>query len=210
MDANQTDDYGWTEAEGPPSCDYIAPKILSLIEELKVNRVLDLGSGNGALCSDLKKAGYEVVGVEYDKKGVEIARTACPDIRFYNLGVHDDPNLLLGSEKCFDAVVSTEVIEHLFSPHMLPIFAKGVLCNSGYLIISTPYHGYLKNLALSVSGMWDHHHSPLWHGGHIKFWSEKTLTQLLSRNGFKVIGFYGVGRVPYLWKSMILVSQKVD
>jgi hypothetical protein len=58
--------------------------------------------------------------------------------------------------------------------------------------------------------MWDHHHSPLWRGGHIKFWSEKTLTQLLSRNGFKVIGFYGVGRVPYLLKSMILVSQKVD
>ena len=108
MDANQTDDYGWTEAEGPPSCEYIAPKIISLVGDLKVSRVLDLGSGNGALCADLKKAGYEVVGVEYDKKGIEISSTIYPDIKFYNFSVHDDPNLLLGTEKCFDAVVSTD------------------------------------------------------------------------------------------------------
>jgi len=77
------------------------------------------------------------------------------------------------------------------------------------LVISTPYHGYIKNLALSVFDKWDSHHTPLWHGGHIKFWSRKTLTQLLEDNGFKVIGFSGVGRIPYLWKSMILIAKAV-
>jgi hypothetical protein len=48
----------------------------------------------------------------------------------------------------------------------------------------------------------------LWHGGHIKFWSRATLSQLLRDNGFTVIDFSGVGRVPYLWKSMVLVAQK--
>jgi len=45
-------------------------------------------------------------------------------------------------------------------------------------------------------------------GGHIKFWSRKTITQLLSENGFEVTEFSGVGRFPYLWKSMVIVAIK--
>jgi 2-polyprenyl-3-methyl-5-hydroxy-6-metoxy-1,4-benzoquinol methylase len=149
------------------------------------------------------------VGVEYDAGGVEIAKCAYPEIPFYRFGVQDDPQKLLEYEKPFDAVVSTEVIEHLFSPHLLPRYAAATLKSGGFLIISTPYHGYIKNLALSVFDAWDKHHAPLWHGGHIKFWSRRTLARLLSDNGFEVIGFSGVGRVPYLWKSMVLVARKI-
>jgi 2-polyprenyl-6-hydroxyphenyl methylase/3-demethylubiquinone-9 3-methyltransferase len=78
----------------------------------------------------------------------------------------------------------------------------------GYLIVSTPYHGYLKNLALSLFGAWDGHHTALWHGGHIKFWSRRSLTTLLAQNGFEVVTFTGVGRLPFLWKCMILVARK--
>ena len=85
-----------------------------------------------------------------------------------------------------------------------------VLKPGGYLLVTTPYHGYLKNLALSVFGKWDKHHTALWHGGHIKFWSQATLTQLLSENGFRVDNFFGVGRLPYLWKSMVLVARKLE
>lgn len=76
-------------------------------------------------------------------------------------------------------------------------------------MISTPYHGYLKNLALSAFNKWDKHHTPLWHGGHIKFWSRRTLTSLIEANGFRVTEFHGVGRAPWLWKSMILVARAV-
>jgi len=115
----------------------------------------------------------------------------------------------LKCEQPFDAVVSTEVIEHLFAPHLLLQFAAGTLKSGGYIVISTPYHGYLKNLALSILDLWDKHHTPLWHGGHIKFWSKKTLSRLLHENGFVVVGFCGTGRIPYLWKSMILIAKKV-
>jgi 2-polyprenyl-3-methyl-5-hydroxy-6-metoxy-1,4-benzoquinol methylase len=208
MTTNAVRDYGWSNAEAPCSCEYIAPRILQLARELELKRILDLGAGNGALCAMLKKAGHEVAGVEYDKKGYETARACYPGIPFYNFGVQDDPAALLAAEKPFDAVVSTEVIEHLFSPHLLPIYAAAILRENGYLIISTPYHGYLKNLALSVFNKWDFHHTALWHGGHIKFWSRKTLTRLLDEKGFHVIGFHGAGRLPYLWKSMVLVARK--
>lgn len=200
--------YGWKEAQAPCSCAYLVPDVLKIVAYLKAQRVLDLGAGNGALCGLLKREGYAVAGCEYDKHGVEIARAAYPDVAFYNFGVQDDPASLLEVEAKFDVVVSTEVIEHLFSPHHLPIYAARVLTDNGYLVVSTPYHGFWKNLALSLSNKWDAHHNPLWHGGHIKFWSRRTLTRLLEQNGFEVLEFRGLGRLPYLWKSMILICRK--
>ena len=131
-------------------------------------------------------------------------------MNFFEIGVEDDPCEITSTEGLFDAVVSTEVIEHLYSPHLLPAFSLKCLKPGGILILSSPYHGYVKNLMLSLFGKWDHHHTALWCGGHIKFWSKKTLSQLLDANGFNVESFYGVGRLPWLWKSMILVAKKYN
>ena len=208
MSGNLSERYGWNTDAAPCSCGYIAPQVIKLLGRLQVRRVLDIGAGNGALCSMIADIGCEVVGIEYDKQGVELARAAHPAIPFYNYGVQDDPADLLSAESRFDAVVSTEVIEHLFAPHLLTAYAAATLRGGGFLIVSTPYHGYLKNLVLSILDKWDVHHTSLWHGGHIKFWSRATLTQLLAESGFRVLEFHGVGRMPYLWKSMVLVAQK--
>ena len=207
--SNAVTEYGWGSDAEPESCGYITPKVLGLLAQYRVQRVCDLGSGNGALAGELKRAGHAVVGVEYASDGVRVAQEKHPDLNFYNLGVQDDPSQVRKVEGAFDAVVSTEVVEHLFSPHQLPEFARGLLDTGGLLIVTTPYHGYLKNLALSLFGKWDHHHTALWHGGHIKFWSRPTLTKLLEDNGFRVIAFHGVGRLPFLWKSMVLVARAV-
>lgn len=208
--SNGVENYGWKSTEGPHSCAYLAPAILKLLKQYDgaATSVCDLGAGNGALARQLSGAGYStVVGVEYDAEGVRIARKLNPGLTFYNMGVQDNPDVVVENEGLFDAIVSTEVVEHLFSPHLLPRFAHGLARPNGLLIVSTPYHGYLKNLALSIFGKWDHHHTALWHGGHVKFWSRKTLTALLEGEGFKVIGFHGVGRAPFLWKSMVLVAR---
>lgn len=207
MSDNTVQNYGWKHAQALPSGNYITPQVLSLLKQIKARRVMDLGSGNGAMCSLMSSEGYSVVGCEYDQQGCELARQGHPGIAFYNLGVQDDPAAMIDQEGLFDAVTSTEVIEHLYSPHLLPQFARKCLKPGGHLIISTPYHGYLKNLALAITGKWDDHHTPLWHGGHIKFWCRRTLTELLESNGFEVLSFHGVGRAPYLWKSMILVAK---
>jgi 2-polyprenyl-3-methyl-5-hydroxy-6-metoxy-1,4-benzoquinol methylase len=210
VNTNVVENYGWGAAVPPPSCNYIVPAVLNWIEKISAVRILDLGSGNGHLCGQLVQAGYTAVGMEYDKVGVEISRKSYPNISFYNYGVQDAAAHLIAEENgsLFDAVVSTEVIEHLFSPHLLPQYAFNILSDDGCLIISTPYHGYLKNLLLSIFAKWDSHHSVSIHGGHIKFWSKKTLSCLLTENGFDVVAFQGVGRIPYVWKSMILVARK--
>jgi 2-polyprenyl-3-methyl-5-hydroxy-6-metoxy-1,4-benzoquinol methylase len=168
--------------------------------------VLDLGCGNGALTAELAAAGFEVVGCDPCEQAIVAARLGHSTLKFHQMGVYDDPLPLQGAT--FDAVVSTEVIEHLFLPRSLPRFAARVLNPDGCLILTTPYHGYLKNLALAVAGRWDTHLSPDWDYGHVKFWSRPTLTRLLAEEGFVVSEFLGAGRIPYLWKSMILVCHR--
>ncbi len=99
------------------------------------------------------------------------------------------------------------MIEHLYDPEGFINFCKKALNGKGEIIISTPYHGYLKNLSLSLLNKWDAHFGPMWHGGHIKFWSKATLGTILTKAGFTVIAFKGCGRFPYFWKSMIIKAK---
>ena len=206
MSHNQVADYGWTVEKQVFSNDYLEAAVISACRSLGVHSLLDLGCGKGDIANTLTRSGFSVVGCDADAEGVRIAADAYPQTTFRHLGVYDDP-IALGRQG-FDAVISTEVIEHLYAPRALPRFANKVLKDGGWLIITTPYHGYLKNLALAVGGHWDRHLTPLWDGGHIKFFSRHTLTRLLEDEGFKVKMFKGVGRAPYFWKSMLLVAKK--
>jgi 2-polyprenyl-3-methyl-5-hydroxy-6-metoxy-1,4-benzoquinol methylase len=198
--------YGWKSATPPHTHAYLCDAILEACRRANAKRVLDIGCGNGAFCGALAAAGFEVVGCDRDAEGIAIAAQAVPGARFRIIGVYDDPADL--GESNFDAVISTEVIEHLFAPRALPRFAHAVLRDGGSLILSTPYHGYLKNLALSLVDKWDFHHSPWWDGGHIKFWSRKSLARLLVEEGFTFASFQGIGRIPFLWKTMIMIGVK--
>jgi 2-polyprenyl-3-methyl-5-hydroxy-6-metoxy-1,4-benzoquinol methylase len=175
---------------------------------LRARRIVDIGCGNGALCRELASRGYQVVGCEPSAESLRVAQRAAPGLVFHRLGVDDDPSVM-GNES-FDVAIATEVIEHLVSPSNLPHFAKQLLRPGGHLIISTPYHGYLKNLILALTNRWDAHLNPFWDGGHLKFWSWKTLSQLLNETGFRIVRFIGAGRLPFLWKSMIVVAQKLE
>jgi 2-polyprenyl-3-methyl-5-hydroxy-6-metoxy-1,4-benzoquinol methylase len=199
-------EYHYGSADAPHTEAYLWPQIIALCAGLGARRVIDIGCGNGALCRQLASRGHEVVGCEPSAQGILLARSSAPELVFHQIGVDDEPSPV-GNES-FDLAIATEVIEHLVRPRNLPRFARQVLRPGGHLIISTPYHGYLKNVVLALSNKWDSHLTPLWDGGHIKLWSRKTLSQLLNEAGFRVVHFIGAGRVPFLWKSMTMVAQK--
>ena len=95
----------------------------------------------------------------------------------------------------FDVVYSLEVIEHVFDPYEYIEQIYWLLEDRGICILSTPYHGYLKNLVISLLGKWDKHFTVLWSGGHIKFWSKSTITKLLQVQGFELLDILRVGCV---------------
>ncbi|MBU2529958.1 MAG: class I SAM-dependent methyltransferase, partial [Elusimicrobia bacterium] len=112
-------------------------------------------------------------------------------------------------QKNYDIVLSSEVIEHLYDSNMYLTNINHWLKKDGHLVITTPYHGYLKNLAIALLNKWDKHHTTDWEGGHIRFFSKRTLSEMLIKNGFSVEKFYGVGRFCFFWKSMIVVAKKI-
>jgi|ERR1041385_2631126 2-polyprenyl-3-methyl-5-hydroxy-6-metoxy-1,4-benzoquinol methylase len=173
---------------------------VELVRKLEgVKSICDLGCGNGHITGRLAALGYQVTGVDASASGIKIARRTYPDVEFVEALIAGDLKRL-GS---FDLVISSDVIEHLYRPSDLLEAATALLKPQGQLLLGTPYHGYLKNLALAASGKMDAHFSVLHDGGHIKFFSVHTLSQLLVTHGFSDLSFTYYGRAPWLWKNMI-------
>jgi 2-polyprenyl-6-hydroxyphenyl methylase/3-demethylubiquinone-9 3-methyltransferase len=193
----------------------LSPAVMAMLPRPQPGtRLLDVGCGNGFWSQKFAELGYSVVGIDPSESGIREARKAWPGIRFEALAATPDFFKQLGEEP-FDYVVSLEVVEHLYAPRDWAAGCYSALKPGGRLVVSTPYFGYLKNLVVGLTGRWDKHHLPLWDGGHIKFWSRKTLMELLTGVGFKREGvlFRGVGRsvlqrVPYLWTQMVLSVPK--
>lgn len=178
---------------------------MKLVQQLEgVNSICDLGCGNGHISGRLAALGYEVTGVDASASGIRVARRVYPGVRFVEALI-DRELVTLGH---FDLVLSSDVIEHLYRPSDLLEAASSLLLPGGRLLLGTPYHGYLKNLALAVTGKLESHLSALHDGGHIKFFSVKTLSILLQRHEFADLGFAFYGRAPWLWKNMICSARK--
>ncbi len=201
-------EFGWKSADPPRCMRYLLPAFERLTRPVaKDLRVLDIGCGNGYLAGWFAKKGCSVVAIDVSRAGIEHARAAHPGVSFHCIGVCPDLLERLG-EQPFDLVVSTEVVEHLYAPRDWAAAAFGALRPGGRLICTTPYHGFMKNLMLSVVDGWDRHMNPMRDGGHIKFWSRATLSQLLREAGFVNQKFHGAGRAPLLWMSMIMTAER--
>jgi 2-polyprenyl-3-methyl-5-hydroxy-6-metoxy-1,4-benzoquinol methylase len=168
-------------------------------------RIFDLGCGNGSVAKWLTEAGYRVSGVDPSDSGIREANRAHPDLDLRQGSAYDDLAATFGT---FPAVVSLEVIEHVYAPREFVKCIRNLLEPGGCAFVSTPYHGYLKNVALALAGKFDDHFTALWDNGHIKFWSPRTITTLFREAGFRVEHVWRVGRLPVFAKSMVVMVRK--
>jgi len=198
--------YFYGTARGNPSHAYLLPALDSVIRERRsAGRAVDVGCGNGFVTDHLRRKGFDVVGVDPSDAGIRIARSAHPQIPFHQGTAYDD---LAGRLGAFDLVVSLEVVEHLYCPARLADTLWSLTRPGGTCVVSTPYHGYLKNLGLALLGRLPGHFDPLREGGHIKFFSAPQLRLLLEGAGFRVQAILRVGRIPPLANSMVAVAER--
>lgn len=202
-------DYGYHDAELSHSHAYLHPIVAATLSKLTIDpnnrRVFELGCGNGSYANQVAGMGFDVVGVDTSEQGILYANQHFPHLRLELGSAYDD---LSGRYGHFPIAISLEVVEHVYFPRKFCRTLFDLLEEGGVAIVSTPYHGYWKNLALAVSGRLDSHFTALWDHGHIKFWSVPTLRTLLLEAGFVDIVFKRAGRIPPLAKSMIAIARR--
>lgn len=167
--------------------------------------LFDLGRGHGSSGTKLVGEGWSVTGVDPSADGIAQAHEAYPHLQFEHGSAYDDLAKVYGR---FPVVISLEAFEHIYVPRDYARTMFDIVKPGETAIVFALYHGYLKNLALSVAGKMDRHFTDLWDHGQIKFWSTSTLIQLLAEAGFENIRFKRVGRLPALAKSMVGIGQK--
>lgn len=104
----------------------------------KQAKVLDIGCGNGNISRALGSIGYLVTGVDIDETSVETAKSL-NTFSNVNFKVYDANAFALGDE--FDAIVCSEVLEHLTTPEDLVASIYRILKPGGVFVATVP-NGY--------------------------------------------------------------------
>ena len=150
-------------------------KLITLVSNKKVGRLLDVGCGTGHFLNICRKKGWGVDGVE-------------PDINAKNLAEIATKKLILSSineinnEQKYDVITLWHVLEHVHSLNDTIIKLGNVLAKSGVVIIAVPNHESLD--ALIYKQNWAAYDVPR----HLYHFSKQTLEILMKKHGFSLSG----------------------
>jgi 2-polyprenyl-3-methyl-5-hydroxy-6-metoxy-1,4-benzoquinol methylase len=198
-------DYAFPNSEGDHTCHYLWQPVIDALRKNNAKSVFDLGCGNGAFVRFLNASGFAARGVDPSSQGVAMAKKTDSHAPIEQ-GSGYEP--LADKYGQFDAVVSLEVIGHVYYPRKFLSTIFDLTKPGGTIAISTPYHGYLKNLLIALMGHFDTHVSPLWDHGIIKLWSISSLTTLLEERQLENISVTRLGRIPPIAKTMLFTCKK--
>lgn len=165
-------------------------------------RILDAGCGRGEFCDYFASKGLRSEGIDISKNVIEFAAKKYPKAKFY-AGMIE--SLVEENRASYDAVFTSEVIEHLFDVGDYLLAINHLLKPGGTLIVTTPYHGLIKNFVVDLTN-YAMHYDPL--GQHIRFFDKKSLNRCLTLHAFSPEHWWGYGRPWPLYKSFFVVAKK--
>lgn len=134
-------------------------------------KILDLGCGTGWFTEKLSHVG-QATGIDLSESAIALARSQFPHITFLTGNLFEIPV----PAKCFDVVVSQEVIAHVEDQEAYLDRAVYVLKRGGYLIVTTANKLVMERLDWAPEP-----------AGHIEQWLDMKSLRRLLRSGFDVL-----------------------
>jgi 2-polyprenyl-3-methyl-5-hydroxy-6-metoxy-1,4-benzoquinol methylase len=199
----------WSRASPSPLADPRTPLRRALLWQLLGQhgvspiRLLDCGAGDGGLVAEAVTRGLDATGIEIAEAAIAQGRASHPEVELIQHSVEDRPWPV--PSQSFDCVVAFEVIEHLLRPTELLAGAHAALVPDGHLAISTPYHGFVKNVAVAAFRFESHFDVV---GEHVRFITDRAMRDLLEANGFDVLEVIHLGRFRPLWANTFVWAKK--
>ena len=212
-----------------------------IIEQLNVGipsggRVLDIGCGNGIISIELGRLKYQVHGIDISEKAIAKAQ-AINTLNNVKFDVKD-AETLISENQLYDAIICSEVLEHLRDPaHLLQSLHK-ILKRDGKLIVTVPNgRGPRETLVTKPTLKLRKQNSWAWrvlfklkkglgYSGytvqsdaedldHVQFFSKEDLSRLSLNNNFVITSFNNSNFVEDVFPFSLLTKriytlQKLD
>jgi SAM-dependent methyltransferase len=175
--------------------------------------VLDVGCGNGFLLYQLRDRFSHFVGLEYSSVRLAQAALNLSHIDFQGVaGSAEDMKDIESSTA--DVIVSADVIEHIPDVYRATDEMFRVLKPGGVLVINTPNIAFIKKRLLLLAGRFPSTSQPnegigsdiLFDGGHLHYFTFRSLSLVLRKAGFKSLrktGFGRLGALSHWWPEML-------
>jgi len=209
-DPTQLHDEGWQkqgfEWGNPtnPQKMKLATQMLKPLGPPEGLKVLDYGCGDAIMTRYFDDAGFQAHAIDISQTVIDHNREILPEVQF-ELVTPGAPTPF--PDNYFDVIFSSEVIEHLYDVDFVFNEFSRMLKPGGRLILTTPYHGVLKNLVIALF-YFEQHYSLTWQ--HIRFYTKKSLGNMCRSHGLNPISWKSVGRVPFLARSFFLTCEKMS
>ncbi len=141
-------------------------------------QVVDLGCGDGYLSYLMAKAGHVVTSVDLSSNRLKKFEEAASEYHIQQVQA-DIKNTGLPAD-FFDAVVCSEVLEHIEGYEDVLKEAHRILKPGGSFIVTVPYNEQLKIIICP------HCHKPFYRDGHVNSFNKKNLAESIRNAGFEV------------------------
>jgi 2-polyprenyl-3-methyl-5-hydroxy-6-metoxy-1,4-benzoquinol methylase len=163
---------------------------------------LDIGSGEGTLCEELRHAGYQrVVGIEISAARVARARHRYPEIEFFEGTLEKLPL----PERTFDLITMDNVIEHLPDPCAVLAKAATLLAPHGRIVLITPN---MRSGSFRLLGRrWTPELAP---HTHVYLFTASSLIALMSRSGLMTDTHGSFHVAPCGWQDWVGYVRNAD
>jgi 2-polyprenyl-3-methyl-5-hydroxy-6-metoxy-1,4-benzoquinol methylase len=165
-------------------------------------RLLDLGSGDGALAWRLAEQGAVVTGVDPSPAAIERARAAHPEMSW---ALPSEDGRLPFPDACFDVVTCVHVLEHVADTQSLMSEVRRVLASGGLFVAAVPNHGRIQS-ALAALTSFERHFDPL--EPVLRFYTARSLRALLEAFAFERIETATRGGAPLMRHTLIGLGRR--